>query len=151
MTCQRKPRPLRQSPTGRLLEAGDRDRQGPGPPLDPADIHLGPRTLVQPDLFVVQLARVGLRAAWKDVPVPLLAIEVRSPSRASHDRGKKRRICLDTGVREYWIVDIDGGLIERWRRGDTRPAIEDALLEWELRGEVKGTVNVSALFTGLGE
>jgi Uma2 family endonuclease len=59
--------------------------------LSPADIHLGPRTLVQPDLFIVDLARVGLRAPWQAVPPPLLAAEVRSPSTAG-DGGRSARV-----------------------------------------------------------
>jgi len=117
----------------------------------PADIHLGPRTLVQPDLFVVDLTRVGLRAPWKAVPPPLLAAEVLSPSTAARDRGTKRRIYLGAGVEEYWIVDIDAHLIERWRRGDARPEMVDTVLEWSLSCGLSGAVNVAELFTGLGE
>jgi Uma2 family endonuclease len=116
----------------------------------PADIHLGPRTLVQPDLFIVQLAHVGLRAAWKEVPPPMLAAEVLSPSTAARDRGTKRRIYLGAGVEEVWIVDIDAHLIERWRRGDTRPEMADAELEWALTCGISGAVSVAELFTGLG-
>jgi Uma2 family endonuclease len=114
--------------------------------LSPADIHLGPHTLVQPDLFIAELKGVSLRATWKEVPVPLLAAEILSPSTASRDRGKKRRIYLDAGVEEYWIVDIDARLIERWRPGDTRPEIAHTMLEWTLSAGAHGVVNVPDLF-----
>jgi Uma2 family endonuclease len=115
----------------------------------PADIHLGPRTLVQPDLFVVRLTPSGLRAAWKQLPLPLLAIEALSPATASRDRGKKRRIYLDAGIEEYWIVDIDARLIERWRPADTRPEMADTTLHWTLSAGAHGAVNVPDLFAGL--
>jgi Uma2 family endonuclease len=112
----------------------------------PADIHLGPHTLVQPDLFIVRLP-VGISSlTWKDVPVPLLAIEALSPSTAARDRGKKRRLYLDAGVEEYWIVDIDAQLVERWRAGDERPEIVHDELRWELSVGVAGVVDVAKVF-----
>jgi hypothetical protein len=33
-------------------------------------------------------------------------------------------------VPEYWIVDLDARLFERWRAGDERPEIVTQLLEW---------------------
>jgi Uma2 family endonuclease len=112
----------------------------------PADIHLGPRTLVQPDLFIARRPAAGQQTEWKDVPIPLLVVEVLSPSTAARDRGKKRRLYLDAGVEEYWIVDIEARLIERWRAGDHRPEMVDAKLGWELSGGVAGTIEVPALF-----
>jgi len=116
----------------------------------PADIHLGPRTLVQPDLFIVSVApERRANIAWRDVPTPLLAVEFLSPSTASRDRGKKRRIYLDAGIEEYWIVDIDARLIERWRVGDDRPEIVEDVLHWELSAGVSGSIEVPGLFERL--
>ncbi len=115
----------------------------------PADVHLGPRTLVQPDLFIVRLPVTGLHASWRDVPTPLLVIEVLSPSTAARDRGAKRRIYIDAGVEEYWIIDVDARLIERWRPRDERPEIIDGALQWELSIGLSGVVDVTKLFEGL--
>jgi Uma2 family endonuclease len=104
----------------------------------PADIVLGPRTLLQPDLFVLRLEPGKPFRAWKDVGTPVLVIEALSPSTASRDRGKKRRIYQRAGVTEYWIVDLDARLIERWRPGDERPEIVDDMMRWELPGGVQG-------------
>ncbi len=127
-----------------------RDAVGADAPVEvlfsPADIQLGPRTLVQPDLFIVQKPRDAATDRWADTPVPYLAAEVLSPSTAARDRGKKRRLYLDAGVEEYWIVDIDARLIERWRQGDDRPAIVDGELVWGLSSGPSGTVTVAALF-----
>ena len=43
------------------------------------------------------------------------------------------------GVAEYWIVDIDARLVERWRPGDARPEILRERLEWQARGAATGT------------
>ncbi len=110
--------------------------------FSPADIRLGPRTLVQPDLFIVPRDN----REWADVPVPFLALEVLSPSTASRDRNTKRRLYLEAGVEEYWIVDIDARVVERWRRGDDRPEIVDAVLEWSLSVGVSGSIDLPELF-----
>lgn len=104
----------------------------------PADIRLSPRTLVQPDLFVVRSHRDRRFRRWEDAPTPLLAVEVLSPRTAARDRGTKRRLYLESGVEEYWIVDLDARLVERWRAGDERPEIVDGALNWSLSGGASG-------------
>ena len=101
----------------------------------PADIVLGPRTLVQPDLFVIRVNPASPPSSWRDVGVPVVAIEVLSPGTASRDRGAKRRIYQRAGVGEYWIVDLDARLIERWTPSDIRPEILDEWLIWAPEGE----------------
>jgi Uma2 family endonuclease len=117
----------------------------------PADVVLGPQTLVQPDLFVVRRVPGQRLQRWADVGVPLLAIEVRSPTTAPRDRGAKRRIYQGAGVGEYWIVDLDARLIERWRPEDSRPEIAGETLEWSLPGGATGRLNVHELFTQIWE
>ena len=97
----------------------------------PADIVLGPKTLVQPDLFVIHKPADVRLAQWSDVGVPVLAIEFLSPSTAARDRGAKRRIYQRAGVAEYWIVDSDARLVERWRPDDERPEILTEILQWD--------------------
>lgn len=96
----------------------------------PADIVLAPRTLVQPDVFVVRKQPGQIFKKWSAVGVPVLAIEFLSRSTAARDRGAKRRIYQRAGVAEYWIVDLDARLVERWRPGDDRPEVLSADLEW---------------------
>jgi Uma2 family endonuclease len=112
----------------------------------PADIRFGPTTLVQPDLFVVAEPTDASRASWQEIGVPLVAVEVLSPSTATRDRGKKRRIYLGSGVEEYWIVDPGARLIERWRRGDERPEIVHDRLALALSVDVEGSVDMAELF-----
>jgi len=115
-----------------LLRAAITGRQDVEVLRAPADIVLGPRTLVQPDLFMIRRTPGVRPERWADVGVPLLAIEILSPTTAPRDRGVKRRIYQRAGVEQYWIVDLDARLIERWRPQDTRPEIADEMLEWTL-------------------
>ncbi len=59
-------------------------------------------TVVQPDVLVVchaeRLDPRGVRGA------PDFVVEVLSPSTASHDHIRKRRVYERAGVREYWLV-----------------------------------------------
>ena len=116
--------------------------------LSPADIRLDPRTLVQPDLFIVKDEDGSLDKTWADVGVPLLAAEILSPSTAARDRGIKRKLYLEAGVEEYWIVDLNARLIERWRE---RAEIHNEQMPWRLDIGVKGIVNVNDLFVGMRE
>lgn len=112
----------------------------------PADVVLGSRTLVQPDLFVVKRQPGKPLRRWEDVGVPVLAIEILSPTTASRDRGAKRRIYQRAGVAEYWIVDTDARLIERWRPGDERPEVLDGRLAWTVGEIPEVTLDVPRLF-----
>ena len=56
--------------------------------------------------------------------------EVLSPSTAKRDRGIKREFYQRVRVPEYWIVDLDARLIERWTPTDERPEILRGRLKW---------------------
>jgi Uma2 family endonuclease len=112
----------------------------------PADIVFSPRRLVQPDLFVVPWGEVRPHD-WAGVTSLLLAIEILSPSTAHADRHRKRMIYQDEGVPEYWIVDLDARLVERWRPDDARPEILATRLEWQPRAELEPlVVDLTAFF-----
>jgi Uma2 family endonuclease len=96
----------------------------------PADIEFSPRRLVQPDLFVVPPLPSGRVREWRDISALLLTVEVLSPSTARADRHRKRVIYQSQGVSEYWIIDLDARLVERWRPEDTRPEILADVIFW---------------------
>ena len=96
--------------------------------ISPSDVELEPEFLSQPDVFVVPVSE------WKrsrdDVIRELtLAIEVLSPSSGRHDRVRKRPK-YQRHIPEYWIVDLDARLVERWRPADERPAMLTERIEW---------------------
>jgi Uma2 family endonuclease len=97
--------------------------------ISPADIEVEAGALVQPDVFVGALLAGRRPRSWADFGRLLLAVEVLSPSTARADRTVKRRLFQRTGVPEYWILDVDARLVERWRPHDERPElVTDALL-----------------------
>lgn len=117
----------------------------------PADIVLGPNSLVQPDLFVIRRVTGVKIERWADVGVPVIAVEVLSETTASRDRGAKRRIYQRAGVSEYWIVDLESRIIERWRPDDERPEIIDTVLRWALPGGATGEVDAIRYFAKVWE
>jgi Uma2 family endonuclease len=99
----------------------------------PFDVELAPESLVQPDVFVVPTHEA--RRLLTEMPARelLLAAEVLSPSSGRHDRVTKRPH-YQRHVPEYWIVDLDARLFERWRPSDERPEIVAETLEWSPAG-----------------
>jgi hypothetical protein len=49
-------------------------------------------------------------------------------------------------VAEYWIVDADARLIERWTPTDVRPEILDVTAVWAPDGETLLSLDLSSLF-----
>ncbi len=99
--------------------------------VSPADIALGEDEILQPDLFVFRTATAKPLRDWTDISELLLVVEVLSPSTARYDRELKRRRYQRAGVPEYWILDLDGRVVERWRPDDARPEILADVLRWE--------------------
>ena len=64
------------------------------------------------------------RVATEGLPIGelLLAVEVLSPSSSRHDRVRKRPL-YQRHVPDYWIVDLDARLFERWAPADERPEL----------------------------
>jgi Uma2 family endonuclease len=108
--------------------------------VSPADIEFSPRRLVQPDVFVVAASPDDPGRTWRDIKSLLLAVEILSPTTARADRYRKRIIYQSEGVSEYWIVDLDGRLVERWRPGDARPEIITDMLTWHPSGTAEPLV-----------
>lgn len=96
----------------------------------PADISWGPDTLVQPDVFVVELDEAKTMD-WSKMRTLPLAIEVLSPSTARQDRFIKRRLYQEVGIPLYWIVDLDNQLVEVWTPDDRFPGVERERIVWK--------------------
>ena len=97
----------------------------------PADISFHADMLVQPDLFVLPITPAeGRVLGWSQIRTLVLAVEVLSPSTARADRQVKRRLYQQERVGEYWIVDLDARIVERWRATDERPEIVSTILRW---------------------
>jgi Uma2 family endonuclease len=101
--------------------------------IAPSDVVFTPRRSVEPDVYVAPLVLRKRPRSVEDVKHLVLAIEILSPSTAARDRGVKRRL-YQQHTDEYWIVDLDARIIERWRAGDERPEILDGMLTWQPAG-----------------
>ena len=99
----------------------------------PSEWVLDPRTLVQPDLYVVPLVDGRRPRTDEERGHPLLFVEVLSPSTARFDRVVKRERYLRAAI-EYWIVDLDARLVERWVPGEERPSVHAEELAWQPAG-----------------
>jgi Uma2 family endonuclease len=99
--------------------------------VSPADIAYGPHSSVQPDVFVAPPLEGASIERWDQLGPLLLVVEVISPGTARQDRFTKRLLYQRQGIAEYWIVDLDARLIERWRPTDERPEILVDRLTWQ--------------------
>jgi len=75
--------------------------------LAPFDVRLNANTLdntvVQPDLVIICNHSVLDKAGCKGVPD--MVVEVLSPSTSRYDRTLKFNTYLESGIREYWVLD----------------------------------------------
>ena len=116
---------------GNMLQAYLRPRNIGHAIMAPADVEFAADQMVEPDVFVVPLVDGHKPSTWSDVERLLLAVEIISPSSARADREVKRRLYQRERVPEYWIVDVDARVVERWRPDDNRPEILSARLTWQ--------------------
>ena len=116
----------------------------------PAHLALGEDEVLQPDLFVCRTASGKAVREWSDIAALLLVIEVLSPTTARYDRQLKRRRYQRAGVPEYWIVDPDARLIERWRPESMGPEVITDQMRWEpVPGHGSLEFDVAAFFAEL--
>ena len=80
---------------------------------DGIDVHLSAEHTFVPDAVVVcdpdKIKRDGIYGT------PDLVVEILSPRTLKYDRGRKKDVYEESGVREYWIIDTEfarGGSIE---------------------------------------
>ena len=131
---------LRRTGVGRLLTS-------------PADMAFGEDEILQPDLFVLPASLRPQFSTWSEVTSLLLAVEILSPSTARYDRIVKRRRYQRAGTPEYWIVDPDARVIERWSSNDERPEVASEVIEWQPAPDTPALLlDLPALFAeGWGE
>ena len=74
----------------------------------PIDVRLSPFRQIAPDVTVVRRQE---RSAKRVTDVPLLVVEVQSPSTRAVDLALKRQVLQDAGVPSYWLVEPDEPLL----------------------------------------
>jgi Uma2 family endonuclease len=88
--------------------------------LAPGGAHIGETTWLEPDLAVFA-APESANLSWREMPPPLLLVEILSPSTRRRDRHRKRPTYLSHGVGDVWLVDQDTRSIERWTAASEFP------------------------------
>ena len=73
--------------------------------IAPLDVYLSEINIFQPDVIFVSSARRSILTEHGIEGAPDLIVEILSPGTARYDKGSKRRIYAQTGVKELWIVD----------------------------------------------
>jgi Uma2 family endonuclease len=75
----------------------------------PYDVDLTIARRMQPDVLVLTAP---------DERVPLLVVEVGSPSTRRYDREEKRRAYAEAGIASYWLVEVAAPFPVRFRPAD---------------------------------
>lgn len=73
----------------------------------PFDVVLSESDVVQPDIIFVSKGRLNLITEKNLRGAPDLAIEILSTSTRERDKLIKKRLYMEYGVKEFWIVDPD--------------------------------------------
>lgn len=99
----------------------------------PFDVEPEPELIVQPDVFVLPIAESRRLLGEMPARSLILAVEILSPSSSRHDRVVKRP-AYQRHVPEYWVVDLDARLVERWAPKDERAELLTETLQWQPPG-----------------
>jgi Uma2 family endonuclease len=98
-----------------------------------------PSAVVSPDVFVVKGVRKGLRRTyklWDEGVAPCVVIEMTSRSTRLEDKGNKRALYAQLGVREYFLFDPLGEYLKPPLQGFTLVDDEYAALPVESDGGI---------------
>ena len=86
---------------------------------------------LQPDVQVIPGRHDPLRKTkWRDLPRPMLVVEVLSDSTRWRDVGKKRDAYLRLKIPTYWIVDLDERSVEVWSATSPEALLVTDVLRW---------------------
>lgn len=81
------------------------DERGLGLTFDaPVGLFMPGCDLVQPDVMVLRIADQALILEQRAETIPLLLVEILSPSNSQHDLSTKRQAYARAGVPEYWVI-----------------------------------------------
>jgi Uma2 family endonuclease len=86
-----------------------------------AVVRARPDTEVEPDLLVRPVAAANM--TWDRAPLPLLVAEIVSDTTRRRDYIEKRKLYVDLGIPEYWIVDPEQRVVRV-----VRPSFDDLVV-----------------------
>ncbi len=97
--------------------------------LSPSGFYVSETTWLEPDVAVFPV-KPSKSVTWKNAPVPVLVVEVLSPSTRRRDRYAKRAAYLAHGVGEVWLLDVSARLLERWTSASEFPDTHRDGITW---------------------
>jgi Uma2 family endonuclease len=80
----------------------------------PCDVYLNAENVIQPDILFISKDRLDIIGEKNIQGAPDIVIEIISESSAYRDMVQKKKLYTKFGVKEYWIVIPDEGLIEMY-------------------------------------
>lgn len=114
--------------------------------LAPAGVFISETSWLEPDIAVYPVPHSpGL--TWRDMPPPMLVVEVLSDSTRVRDRHHKRPALLAHGVGEVWLVDTNARSVERWTSGSEFPESNRDGISWApIAGAAALELSTEAIF-----
>lgn len=106
--------------------------------FSPIDLYIDKKNVFQPDLLYISSANHQFITQRGIEGPPDLIVEIISPSNIFSDRNTKKKIYLNFGVSEYWIVDPGNKTLEVYLKNQENTDVPHLYLAGE--GEVKSTV-----------
>ena len=95
----------------------------------PGSVYISQTVWLERDV-VVYPAPHDTNLPWKELPTPVLVVEVASPHTCKRDRHRKRPAYLLHGVGEVWIVDDTARTVERWTAASEFPVTMRDTVTW---------------------
>ncbi|WP_027363914.1 Uma2 family endonuclease [Desulfotruncus alcoholivorax] len=92
----------------------------------PTDVVLSATEKPQPDILFISANRLNIITEDNIKGAPDLVVEILSPSTASRDKVEKSRLYYKYGVKEYWIVDPDAGIVQVFAPGEKKWILHEA-------------------------
>lgn len=94
----------------------------------------GPKDVseVEPDLMV-RKPNPDPKKDWAKAPLPSLVVEISSPSTRRRDREHKREFYTESGIPEYWMIDVDERVVIVVRPNARSESVTETLL-WHPEG-----------------
>lgn len=102
----------------------------------PVDVYFNEKNVYQPDVFFISNERKEIIHQDAIYGAPDLVIEVLSPGSKKYDKGKKKDVYLQSGVKEYWIVDPDDFECVGYGNNNSK---------WEVIAETSGAFKIEML------
>lgn len=97
--------------------------------LSPGGVYISETTWLEPDIAIYP-APEYLQQDWREMPPPVLVVEVLSPSTKKRDRHRKRPAYLAHGVSEVWIASEKDRTVERWTAASEFPESFRDTITW---------------------